>query len=167
MTSREAFARFLKKIRENKNLTQEELAELAGLSDRYVRMLEKNTNQPTLSTLDAFSKALRIKKSDILKIIETLESYPSIELKEFKPEVSSGKVAVLISDLKLEKGAEAVDLSGETVRRKGKNESALYDEYVIPEVTQKLRSEDLALDGDDAYSGVTLHEELSDDKQAS
>ena len=73
MNSREAFALFLKDAREKKNLTQEELAELAELSDRYIRMLEKNTNQPTLSTLDALAKALGMTKSEMILAIEELE----------------------------------------------------------------------------------------------
>ena len=58
MNSREAFSQVLRNARKEKNLTQEELAELADISERYVRMLEKNTYQPSLSTLDSLSKAL-------------------------------------------------------------------------------------------------------------
>ena len=73
MNSREAFSQVLRNARKEKNLTQEELAELADISERYVRMLEKNTYQPSLSTLDSLSKALGIPKSEIILAIEKLE----------------------------------------------------------------------------------------------
>jgi transcriptional regulator with XRE-family HTH domain len=66
--TRRAFSKNLKKIRTEKELTQEELAEKLGISVRYVQLLEgKNTPNVKLDTVEALSKALRIQPADLLK----------------------------------------------------------------------------------------------------
>ena len=66
--TRRVFSKNLKKIRIEKELTQEELAEKLGISVRYVQLLEgKNTPNVKLDTVEALSKALRIQPADLLK----------------------------------------------------------------------------------------------------
>ena len=55
------FAMRLKRLRERKGLTQEELAEKAGLSRGYVSRLEIGRHDPPLSLVRKLAKALRVK----------------------------------------------------------------------------------------------------------
>jgi transcriptional regulator with XRE-family HTH domain len=55
------FAMRLKHLRERKGLTQEELAEKAGLSRGYVSRLEIGRHDPPLSLVRRLAKALRVK----------------------------------------------------------------------------------------------------------
>ena len=55
------FSRTLKRLRTEKNLTQEELAQRSGVDYKYFQKLEGHTpSSPTLSTLDKLSKGLGI-----------------------------------------------------------------------------------------------------------
>ncbi|UXU74563.1 helix-turn-helix domain-containing protein [Paracoccus sp. SMMA_5] len=52
------YARVLRRHRKDLNLSQEELAFRAGLSMRYVSLLESGKHQPSLSTMKALADAL-------------------------------------------------------------------------------------------------------------
>ncbi len=64
-------ALFLKEIREQKNLTQEKLAEISNIDYKHIQNLEsfKKTNDPKLSTLLKLSEALNINIIELLKKI--------------------------------------------------------------------------------------------------
>lgn len=53
-----AFAKVLRQRRAEAGLSQEELAHRAGLSMRYVSLLESRKHQPSLATLDALARSL-------------------------------------------------------------------------------------------------------------
>ncbi|KRW97776.1 helix-turn-helix domain-containing protein [Paracoccus sp. MKU1] len=53
-----AYARVLRRHRKNMDLSQEELAFRAGLSMRYVSLLESGKHQPSLGTMKALADAL-------------------------------------------------------------------------------------------------------------
>lgn len=64
---RQTFAKKLKYHREKKKLTQEGLAEILGISVRYVQHLEgKNPPNVKLDTIEAITQALKIKPKDLL-----------------------------------------------------------------------------------------------------
>ena len=64
---RKKFASNLKKIRENKGFTQEELAEKLDISVRYVQTLEgKKCPNVKLDTIAALAKVLGVKPSVFL-----------------------------------------------------------------------------------------------------
>lgn len=65
-----AFATALSEQREKARLTQEELAERADVSARFISFLENGRRQPSLSTLHALSKGLRISMQDLVAEIE-------------------------------------------------------------------------------------------------
>lgn len=72
----------LKKIREEKNLTQEELAEMSGLSVRTIQRIEAGT-EPKGYTLKTLASTLDISEKDLLiPIIPTEEEPILIEEKE-------------------------------------------------------------------------------------
>lgn len=70
MTIELSFAKILKSLRITKNLTQEELAFQSNLDRTYISMLERGIHQPTLTTLFALTKALQIKPSEMIKLVE-------------------------------------------------------------------------------------------------
>lgn len=53
-----AFAKVLRQHRTQAGLSQEELAHRAGLSMRYVSLLESRKHQPSLGTVDALARSL-------------------------------------------------------------------------------------------------------------
>lgn len=70
MTIELSFAKILKSTRIMRRMSQEELAFRSDLDRTYISMLERGIHQPTLTTLFALSKALRIKPSDMIKLVE-------------------------------------------------------------------------------------------------
>jgi transcriptional regulator with XRE-family HTH domain len=48
----------LRRLRNAKGITQEELAERAGINRNYVGMIERETNSPTIKVLEKLARAL-------------------------------------------------------------------------------------------------------------
>jgi transcriptional regulator with XRE-family HTH domain len=67
MTLRRIVARNLKRLRQERRLTQEELADLAGLNRNYVGMIERQENAATVDTLEALAKALQVPAVHLLE----------------------------------------------------------------------------------------------------
>lgn len=65
-----AFAKVLRQHRTRAGLSQEELAHRAGLSMRYVSLLEGRKHQPSLGTLDALARSLGVSLTDFIAEIE-------------------------------------------------------------------------------------------------
>lgn len=59
-------ARNLKRLRKERGLTQEELADLAQLNRNYVGMIERQENAATVDTLEALAKALQVAPVQLL-----------------------------------------------------------------------------------------------------
>jgi len=60
------FAVRLRKIREQKDITQRALAERVDVSRAYLSRLEMGRHDPPLSLLRRLAKALRVKVSDLV-----------------------------------------------------------------------------------------------------
>jgi transcriptional regulator with XRE-family HTH domain len=56
----------LRKLREQRGLTQAQLAAAAGLSRQYVARLERAMQDPRLSILEKLARALRVKVSRLI-----------------------------------------------------------------------------------------------------
>jgi DNA-binding XRE family transcriptional regulator len=67
MSPRESVAVRVKRIREQRGMTQEQLAEKAGISRTYLARLETARHDPTLSMLEKIAKALRVDVAKLLK----------------------------------------------------------------------------------------------------
>jgi transcriptional regulator with XRE-family HTH domain len=67
MTLRRIVARNLKRLRRERGLSQEELADLAGLNRNYVGMVERQENAPTVDTLEALAKALQVEAVELFE----------------------------------------------------------------------------------------------------
>ena len=58
----------LKEIREQNNLTQEQLAELSDISDRYLRNLETIDTNPSAGVLCRISRVLDVTMDELMVI---------------------------------------------------------------------------------------------------
>lgn len=67
MTLRRILARNPKRLRKERGLTQEELADLAQLNRNYVGMIERRENAATVDTLEALAKALQVAPVQLLE----------------------------------------------------------------------------------------------------
>jgi len=63
---RKKFGNHLKALRLQRNLTQEELAERAGMHFTYVGQIERGLRNPSLINLEKIAKALKIKAGELL-----------------------------------------------------------------------------------------------------
>lgn len=61
------FGKNVQKYRKEKNLSQEELAELANLHRTYIGMIERAEKNITLCNIEKIAKALNIKIKDLLE----------------------------------------------------------------------------------------------------
>ena len=66
----EAFAHVLREARQSAGLTQEDLAERAEVSVRFVSMLETGKRQPSLSALAALADGLGSPMSALVSAVE-------------------------------------------------------------------------------------------------
>ena len=67
MAPRERVAIRVKRLRERRDMTQEQLAERAGISRTYLARLETARQDPTLGTLEKLAKALKVKVTELLR----------------------------------------------------------------------------------------------------
>lgn len=64
------FGKVLRNIREEKKLSQEQLAHLSELDRTYISLLERGKRRPTINTLFDLCKPLGLKPSEFLEEIE-------------------------------------------------------------------------------------------------
>lgn len=67
MDLKEIMARNLRRARHDKRLTQEELADRAGLSMRYIGAIERGDVSASVTVLGQIADALEIEPGDLLK----------------------------------------------------------------------------------------------------
>ena len=64
-TLRHQFGKRLKAIRHQRGLTQEEFAELVGISVDFLSLIERGLNSPSFEVLEQMSRALRVPVMDL------------------------------------------------------------------------------------------------------
>lgn len=64
--SQQRFGKNLRQIREQKSLSQEDVAELSGISVTYYAGIERGEENPTFAVLEQICKALKVKSSQVL-----------------------------------------------------------------------------------------------------
>jgi transcriptional regulator with XRE-family HTH domain len=67
MDMRRLVGRNVKRFREQKGLTQEQLADLSGFSQQYISSLEQGHRNPTVITLYELAIALGVSHVDLVK----------------------------------------------------------------------------------------------------
>ena len=66
MKLRRIVAQNLRRLRQDRGLTQEELADLAGLNRNYIGMVEREENAPTDETLEALGEGVEDRAGCVL-----------------------------------------------------------------------------------------------------
>jgi transcriptional regulator with XRE-family HTH domain len=64
------FPEVLRKVRIDKGLSQEELADLAGLHRTYISQIERGLKSPSLRSLEQIANGLGITLSELLRRLE-------------------------------------------------------------------------------------------------
>ncbi len=67
MDMRKLVGRNVKRVRQEKGLTQEQLAELSGFSQQYISGLEQGRRNPTIVSLYELATALGISHMDLVR----------------------------------------------------------------------------------------------------
>jgi transcriptional regulator with XRE-family HTH domain len=67
MEIREAFAKNLRRLRQSKGMSQEELAHRADLDRTYISSLERSIYSPSIEVVDRLSTALGVQVADLLE----------------------------------------------------------------------------------------------------
>ncbi len=66
------FANALKKLRKSKGLTQEALAQRAGVDYKYLQKLEgRNPSSPTLATMEKLANGLDVTLVELVSLLES------------------------------------------------------------------------------------------------
>jgi transcriptional regulator with XRE-family HTH domain len=67
LNARKIFSQRLRQIRQNKGLSQEELADLAGLHRTYVGSVERSERNISIDNMERLAQALEVDITDLLK----------------------------------------------------------------------------------------------------
>jgi transcriptional regulator with XRE-family HTH domain len=67
MDMRKLVGRNVRRIRQKKGLTQEQLAEISGFSQQYISGLEQGRRNPTVVTLYELASALGVSHLDLVR----------------------------------------------------------------------------------------------------
>ena len=70
MDMRKLVGRNVKRVRQEKGLTQEQLAELSGFSQRYISGLEQGQRNPTIVSLYELATALGVSHMELVRSTE-------------------------------------------------------------------------------------------------
>jgi transcriptional regulator with XRE-family HTH domain len=62
----EKFGAIVRALREEQGLTQDQLAELSGVSATYIGFIERGDNVPTLTIILQIASALKVRSSELL-----------------------------------------------------------------------------------------------------
>jgi transcriptional regulator with XRE-family HTH domain len=63
----EKFGAIVRALREERGLTQDQLAERAGVSATYIGFIERGDNVPTLTIILQVASALKVRPSELLR----------------------------------------------------------------------------------------------------
>jgi len=66
MSLGETVARNIRRIRRERGLSQEELANLVNINRNYVGMIERLENSPTIDMIERIAKALQVPPAQLL-----------------------------------------------------------------------------------------------------
>ena len=70
MDMRKLVGRNVKRVRQEKGLTQEQLAELSGFSQQYISGLEQGRRNPTVVSLYELATALGVSHMELMRSAE-------------------------------------------------------------------------------------------------
>jgi transcriptional regulator with XRE-family HTH domain len=98
-----SFGRRLKALRKNKELTQQGLAEVVGVSRIYIQALESNRRMPSMKLLHRLAKSLGASVSDIVDDIPNRGGWVQLDDMLLSGEVDIWYRARKLSDVELKR----------------------------------------------------------------
>jgi transcriptional regulator with XRE-family HTH domain len=69
-TAQKLFGKKIKAIRRSREMTQERLAELSGLSLQYIGEIERGTRNPSLTSMESLATALDLPIAELFNLDE-------------------------------------------------------------------------------------------------
>jgi len=69
-----AFSIVLHRLRKEKGLTHEKLAELAGLHPTTLSLLERNKRQPSITTIFSLAEGLGVEPDELIREVKKLRA---------------------------------------------------------------------------------------------
>jgi len=72
---RRQFAHRLKTLREQKEMTQEDLALATGLSVKFIRAIEQAVKAPSFESLEVIARALTVQEKDLFNFEENQDMF--------------------------------------------------------------------------------------------
>lgn len=72
MEIEQAFGKVLRKFRTERSLSQEELAHICDLDRTYISLMERGKRKPTITTIFALAKGLKVLPSKLILTTEKL-----------------------------------------------------------------------------------------------
>ena len=63
----EEFGKRIRQLRTERNLSQEQLAELTGFHRTYIGMIERGERNPSLSNVGVFARSFQLSLSELLE----------------------------------------------------------------------------------------------------
>jgi transcriptional regulator with XRE-family HTH domain len=67
---KEAFGKVIRELREQRKLSQQELADYSEVDRTYISDLERGLNYPTLNTIYKLAEVLKIKPHDLIHKVD-------------------------------------------------------------------------------------------------
>ncbi|MCL2567178.1 MAG: LexA family transcriptional regulator [Alphaproteobacteria bacterium] len=99
----------LKKIREEKNISQKELSKLSGLSSGHIGDIERGATRLTKNTIEKLSQALGVSPDELIKNTNEAVVSSKISLKLFTHKLSAGQGVEPIYSLNKEYSIMEID----------------------------------------------------------
>ena len=101
--NQDKIGKFISSKRKEKNMTQRDLANIIGVTDRAVSKWERGVGCPDISLLDDLSKALNISIVELLKGEEIvnvkIDEKDIIESMKYSKEITKNKIKLIINTL--------------------------------------------------------------------
>ncbi len=151
-TSQSIIAKTLSEQRKAKNLTQVELAKLAGLNRSTIGRIESNSFMPSIDQLQALADALEIDVTTFF-IESDKKTVNSSDMEKYNIAVAgTGYVGLSLAVLLAQHNhVTAVDIIPEKVEMINNRKSPIQDEYIEKYLTEKDLDLTATTDGDAAY----------------
>ena len=90
---------FLKELRKEKNLTQEQLAELINCNPKYISEIESRNKFPSAEVIDALALALEVPVSQLFADEGSPENTAAFDPQQFTQELVSGLHQLIRQDV--------------------------------------------------------------------
>ena len=71
LESQQVFGKLIRELRHGADITQEDLADRAGLHRTYISLLERGLRNPSLTVIQQLASALKVSMTDLMAEFET------------------------------------------------------------------------------------------------